>query len=116
MNAAINVTDKRRRRATDSLDARQEATGFEPEGSADTSGRAERSELKAAIERAVAGLPDGMRQVFVLRTFDDLSYDEIAETLSIARGTVMSRLSRARDRVQASLRESLAQEDLPGDE
>ncbi len=116
MNTAINISDKRRRRATDSLDERAEESGFEPAGEADSAARAERGELKAAIERALSMLPDGMRQVFVLRTFDELSYDEIAETLDIARGTVMSRLSRARERVQASLRDSLSPEDLPGGE
>jgi len=115
MNAAINLSDKYKRRATDSLDERYEATGFEPPVDADASARAERKELKGAIERAVRVLPEGMRQVFVLRTFDELSYDEIAETLGIARGTVMSRLSRARERVQASLAEFLDPEDLPGD-
>jgi RNA polymerase sigma-70 factor (ECF subfamily) len=41
--------------------------------------------------------------VLVLRVFQDLSYDEIAETLQISPGTVMSRLFRARERLARSL-------------
>ncbi len=43
------------------------------------------------------------RAVFVLRTFEDLSYKEIAETLGISTGTVMSRLWRARERLREAL-------------
>ena len=42
-----------------------------------------------------------LRAVLVLREYGDLSYQEIAETLGIDRGTVMSRLSRARRCVAA---------------
>ncbi len=55
-----------------------------------------RDETTRAVKRAVAGLPEKLRAVLVLREYGDLSYQEIADTLSIDRGTVMSRLSRAR--------------------
>jgi RNA polymerase sigma-70 factor (ECF subfamily) len=45
----------------------------------------------------VAGLPEALREVLVLREFGDLSYAQIAATLKVPVGTVMSRLSRARD-------------------
>ena len=41
-------------------------------------------------------LPDDFRAVLVLREMEDLSYQEIAETLDVPIGTVMSRLARAR--------------------
>jgi len=44
----------------------------------------------------VAGLSEKLRAVLVLREYGDLSYQEIAETLGVDMGTVMSRLSRAR--------------------
>ena len=48
------------------------------------------------LRHALAKLPDGQRQIVVLRDYMDLSYAEIAAVLEIAQGTVMSRLHRAR--------------------
>lgn len=61
------------------------------------------NEARALLEAAVARLPAEQRAVFVLRTFEDLSYSEIAEALDLSVGTVMSRLSRAREKLRASL-------------
>ena len=110
MNLAINLGTKDRKRATNSLDECREATGFEAASTASTSAETEYDELSAAVEKALSTLPEGMREVFVLRTFDDMSYDEIAETLSLPRGTVMSRLARARERVQTALLPFVADE------
>ena len=44
----------------------------------------------------MALLPDNIREVLVLREMEDLSYQEIADTVGIPIGTVMSRLARAR--------------------
>ncbi|MDP2913993.1 MAG: RNA polymerase sigma factor [Candidatus Aminicenantes bacterium] len=57
--------------------------------------------LKAAVRR----LPKKLRSVFILRLYGHLTYDEIAATLGIARGTVMSRLNRARAKVAETIRE-----------
>ncbi len=43
------------------------------------------------------------REIVTLRDYLDLSYDEIAKTLSIKRGTVMSRLHRARARLRETV-------------
>jgi RNA polymerase sigma-70 factor, ECF subfamily len=56
----------------------------------------EDQERKARFERAIASLPPKHRAVLALREVQGLSYDEIAENLGIARGTVMSRLFHAR--------------------
>jgi RNA polymerase sigma-70 factor (ECF subfamily) len=48
------------------------------------------------LMQAIGELPEQYRIVFVLRTFEELSYEEIAEQLDIAPGTVDSRLYRAR--------------------
>ncbi len=48
------------------------------------------------LRDALAELSDGQRQIVVLRDYMDLSYAEIAAVLEIAKGTVMSRLHRAR--------------------
>lgn len=54
--------------------------------------------------KALARVPEDFRLVFVLATFEDMSYQEIAGVLGIPIGTVMSRLFRAR----ALLRDELA--------
>jgi RNA polymerase sigma-70 factor, ECF subfamily len=69
-----------------------------PEATADSDPRREleKDESKARFERAIASLPPKHRAVLALREIQELSYDEIAENLGIARGTVMSRLFHAR--------------------
>jgi RNA polymerase sigma-70 factor (ECF subfamily) len=60
-------------------------------------------EARRVLEEAVGRLPAEQRAVFVLRTFEDLSYKEIAEALDLSVGTVMSRLSRAREKLRGAL-------------
>jgi RNA polymerase sigma-70 factor, ECF subfamily len=60
-------------------------------------------ELRDAIERATAKLPDEHRTVFLLKDVEGLSYEEIAETLGTTVPAVKSRLHRAR----LALRESI---------
>jgi RNA polymerase sigma-70 factor (ECF subfamily) len=56
----------------------------------------EHSELEAALQRAIAELPEDRRIVVVLRDLEGLSYEEIAQVLDLELGTVRSRLHRAR--------------------
>ncbi|MFN2602157.1 MAG: sigma-70 family RNA polymerase sigma factor [Gemmatimonadaceae bacterium] len=65
---------------------------------------AERSLLRERIVSAVGQLPGHLREVIVLRELQQLSYDEIAVITESPMGTVMSRISRARARLAASLR------------
>ena len=58
------------------------------------------SEVYRRVEEAVAKLSPEFRSVLVLRDIQDLSYEEVAETLGITLGTVKSRLARARKQVQ----------------
>ncbi len=58
-----------------------------------------RETLAAALER----LPPEFREVIVLREVEGLSYKEISEVVDVPVGTVMSRLSRARKRLQQDL-------------
>lgn len=53
--------------------------------------------MLARTRAAMAALPEGQREVLALIAIEGLSYREAAETLNIPVGTVMSRLSRARD-------------------
>jgi RNA polymerase sigma-70 factor, ECF subfamily len=65
-------------------------------GRADPAAAVERSELEAALHRAIAELPDDRRLVIALRDLEGLSYEEIAAALDVPVGTVRSRLHRAR--------------------
>src|SRR5439155_22945290 len=64
-----------------------------------------RAEDQQSVRRAVEGLPVDLREVVVLRELEGLSYKEIAAIAGIPMGTVMSRLARARERLQQSLRD-----------
>jgi RNA polymerase sigma-70 factor, ECF subfamily len=66
------------------------------------------------VRRAIAHLAEEFREVIVLREIEGLSYKEIASVLSIPMGTVMSRLSRARNLLLVELGGSKeVQHDLP---
>ncbi len=51
---------------------------------------------RAALDRALAALPDELREVIVLRELEEMPYREIARITEVPLGTVMSRLWRAR--------------------
>jgi RNA polymerase sigma-70 factor (ECF subfamily) len=57
------------------------------------------------VMRELSRLPAEQREVLVLAAVEEMRYEEIAETLSIPIGTVMSRLSRARAKLRRSLAE-----------
>ena len=63
---------------------------------------ADREMLKAALE----DLPVEFREAIILREMEDLSYKEIADISGVPIGTVMSRLARARKRLQIYLTNS----------
>jgi len=58
-----------------------------------------RDELEAAIDAAIAGLPDDLRSAVTLREFDGLSYEQIAQIMVCPVGTVRSRIFRAREAI-----------------
>ena len=55
------------------------------------------------VTRALEELPMGLREIVILRELEGMSYQEIADVAAIPIGTVMSRLSRARARLQKLL-------------
>jgi RNA polymerase sigma-70 factor (ECF subfamily) len=103
-NRARDLLRGRRRRRWEPLEGeegepRREIVDAAPGPEA---GAAER-ELQARIWRTLAALPEGQREILVLRDYQDLSYEEIAGVLEVPLGTVMSRLHRARRALGALL-------------
>jgi RNA polymerase sigma-70 factor (ECF subfamily) len=95
-NVALDML--RRERETVDIDALSLATSGEgPEATVEGKERGER------VRQAVLALPPASRTVLVLREYEGLSYREIADTLEILIGTVMSRLNYARNRLRESL-------------
>lgn len=63
----------------------------------------EQAERQEIVQRALAGLAQPYRSVVVLREIEGLAYDEIAEVLGVAEGTVKSRLMRGRELLRRKL-------------
>jgi RNA polymerase sigma-70 factor (ECF subfamily) len=88
---------------------RQPVTPFDEEkhSAADPSASppslAVQSEDRQRLREALEGLPPESREVLVLREFEGFSYKDIARIAGIPLGTVMSRLARARERLQQTL-------------
>ena len=59
--------------------------------------------LVGDLDRAIARLPTEQRSVLLLVTLEEMSYEEVAHTLGIPIGTVMSRLSRAREKLRTMM-------------
>ena len=55
------------------------------------------------LDRAIARLPTEQRAVLLLVTLEEMSYEEVARAVGIPIGTVMSRLSRAREKLRAMM-------------
>ena len=67
----------------------------------------ETEQLRSALDREIALLPERRREILVLRCVHDLSYKEIAEVMNIAQQTVANQLSSALATLRVSLRELL---------
>ncbi|MBI5830569.1 MAG: sigma-70 family RNA polymerase sigma factor [Chloroflexi bacterium] len=103
-NACYDELRRRKRRPAASLEALSVVeTGPDADSEArlvsQTEGpeaHAERSELAAAIQRCLDGLPDDQRMAVVLCDVQGMDYAEIALSMRTALGTVKSRIARAR--------------------
>lgn len=69
---------------------------------------AARTEARIDLETALAHLPDDARAILILRELDGLAYEEIASVLQVPRGTVESRLFRARQALRQWLAPHMA--------
>ncbi len=65
------------------------------------------SELRKKIERILEKLPAPLREVFIWRHINELSYEEIAEIKGLPQGTVKNRVFQAKELIRKSLEEEL---------
>jgi len=117
-NLAKNEIRRRvRRRNWFSLDALQELLKDSAIQLADpTEGQEatlEREQLQGAVGRAIATVPEKYRVALVLRDIEGLTYEEIAQVLSIPGGTVRSRINRARGMLKRKLQPLLRRAGTP---
>jgi RNA polymerase sigma-70 factor (ECF subfamily) len=104
-NASLDLGRQRGRREAQSLEmlGKGEHDGQEPLTVEDPALGLHRRDLRKLIDLALAQLPEAQRHTFVLHAEAELSYREVAETLGISIGTVMSRLYYARQKLRVHL-------------
>lgn len=105
-NLVFNETRRRSRKKEVSSDEREENSNHLIEESPDRQPDSEllQAELQRAVDDAISKLPESQRMAVVLRRYEQLSYEEIAEVLELSVSAVKSLLFRAR----TALRESLS--------
>lgn len=66
-----------------------------------------------AVRSAIDRLPTAMKEVVILRYYDDCSYEQIADVLGLSRTTVNGRLTQAKRKLAQQLRRQGVWEDMP---
>jgi RNA polymerase sigma-70 factor (ECF subfamily) len=89
--------------ATTSLDSEEDSSSWEPAAEGTPESILLASADQQAIQLALEGLSVQYREIILLCDVEEMSYQEIANTLAIPIGTVMSRLSRARRAMREAL-------------
>ena len=69
-----------------------------------------RKELAARMHTAIDALPSYHKAVILMREVEGLSYEEMAEAMQVSKGTIMSRLFHARQKLQKALADCYAEE------
>ena len=97
-------------RVTDPFDEQQHSRvpcTFDPER------QMHHRDAAALIASAMSRVPDRARELLVLREVEGLSYRELADVMQLPMGTVMSRLSRAREAFRGAVTATLQQHGIP---
>lgn len=94
---------RRFRREPFSLDENRQGSWVSPSQPETPYQDLEQAERHEIVRRALASLAQPYRTVVVLREIEGLSYEEIAQVLGVAEGTVKSRLKRGRDLLRRKL-------------
>ena len=100
LNYCLDYVRSRQAKMRKATDALEERPGFEPAAPRQT------IVAKIDLERAVAQLPEGCREAFVLHDIEGFDHKEVGELLGIAEGTSKSQVFKARARLRALLHAS----------
>jgi len=108
-NLVFNESRRRSRKKEVSVEEREESAHFalpaQPECQPDS--ELLQTELQQAVDKAIASLPEVQRMAVVLRRYEQMPYEEIAEVLKITVPAVKSLLFRARGTLRDSLKDYL---------
>lgn len=106
-NLVFNESRRRSRKKESSINEREDEFHLQTEDSNTKSpdNQVLQEELQAAVDNAIAELPEKQRLAVILRRYENMPYEEIADVLELSVSAVKSQLFRAR----AVLRESLQQ-------
>ena len=96
VNCAYDHLREGRQRDCHQVDWNKDAAGMLSMLKADPAERAEQGELSSVALGLVAALPDDCRSAFILTQLDGYTYDEVAAIEDLPRGTIASRVYRAR--------------------
>jgi RNA polymerase sigma-70 factor (ECF subfamily) len=107
VNTAKNAIDTRKRRPGSDVDI-DDMGEIAFEGNLRTDENPESllagQDLHRVIEETLAELPEELRRALMLREFDGMSYEDIAQTMDCPIGTVRSRIFRAREAIDLAIR------------
>lgn len=105
VNRSLNIIRKKKKqrwwKQVDDFLTFRETDSYE---SLITTQPAEKEEEKRMLYKAIDALPDNQRIAFTLNKIDELSYNDVAETMSISHAAVESLLHRAKLNLQRSLK------------
>lgn len=104
-NLVFNESKKRSRRKTHSLEEREEEHFSQLADDASRSPDAEtlQTELQAAVDKAINALPEKQRMAVILRRYENMPYEQIAEVLGCSVSSTKSHLFRARTELRTLL-------------
>jgi RNA polymerase sigma-70 factor, ECF subfamily len=117
-NLSIDLMRKPGRQTTDLEEARLEHDdGADVDmpllgriAGADPADVVRRREIGARLQVALDALPSYHRAVVIMREIDGLSYEEMAQAMGVSKGTIMSRLFHARQKLQRALADCYAEQ------
>jgi RNA polymerase sigma-70 factor (ECF subfamily) len=117
-NLSIDLMRKPGRQTTDLEEARLERDdGADVDAplmgrfaGADPVDAVRRGEIRTRLQSALEALPSYHRAVVIMREMDGLSYEEMAQAMGVSKGTIMSRLFHARQKLQRALADCYAEQ------